>query len=155
MKKAALFLILICMVAGIAAAETPKYFSFNIGGMYVYDMASETSTVAKPFGLQFQMNETFSAGFIFFQDAQLVNVTISPINNTYLSFYTGKFNPNATGAVGFGAGIGYDFASTKNTMFSAIGIYLDWLANNDSSGNKGSIEDGGCLMVGLKAKLGL
>ncbi len=152
MKKiTVLLLFLVCLGLAGAAAETPQFFAFNVGGMYRYDFPADNSDSAVPFGAQFQMNDTFSAGFTFFTNTQLLNVTVSPMDNMYISVYSGSY----LNKPGFGLGLGYDFLVNKSAMFSAMGIYLDWMANNGAAGAAGSVEDGGALMIGLKAKFGI
>ncbi len=154
MKKIVLFsLIFVLLTAGIAMAQTPQFFTFSVGGMYGYDFATNADRPVTPFGAQFQMNDKFSAGFSFeaTSNMRLLNVAVSPLEKTYISVYSGQW----AGAVAFGAGLGYDFLVNKNAMFSSMGIYMDWLANNRAPGLLGSVEDGGTFMIGLKAKFGI
>ncbi|MDC7223875.1 MAG: hypothetical protein PQJ60_09055, partial [Spirochaetales bacterium] len=108
-------------------------------------------TVANPFGVQFQFDDNFSAGFSFASDRSLLNVSLSPMDDVTVSMYTGDVNSE----LGFGLGVGYDFLVKKSTIFSAMGVYLDWLANGTATADDYDIENGGVFCVGLKAKFGL
>ncbi len=155
MKKLVLFLLLACLAVGTVAAESPKYFSVSVGGMYSYEIGSGTSMVINGVGLQFQLNDMFSAGAALSKGMQLVNVSVSPINNLYASLYTGNHFVGGANNVAFGIGAGYDFIVNNTGLFAALGVYLDWLANNSASGTYGSISDGGVIAVGLRAKAGI
>ncbi len=153
MKKFILILlVLLCLGFAPVIAETPQIFTFNVGSMFYHDFTTETNDVEFPFGVDFQLNKSFSAGFKFFTNTELVSITASPMDNLYASVYAGS----VYNSLGFGVGLGYDVLVKKGAMFSALGVYVDWLANNSAGGGAfASVSDGGVLMVGLKTKFGI
>ncbi len=164
MKKTILtVLLLACVALGSAMAEDaapgsgtlhPDYFSFNVGGMAYYSIGGNSVAALAPFGLQFYFNDMFSAGFGFMKygTSTFLNVTVTPIKNAHIAFFTGQMDSQ----LAFGVGIGYDFLVMKKMLFSSLGIYFDWLASNAAAGAADeSIHDGGLLCIGLKARFGL
>ncbi len=161
MKKLILGVLLLACVAltGVmaqdAAAASPDYFTFGVGAMPYYDLATEAIDVMIPFGVQFYFNDMFSAGFSFADfgtnDIAFVNIGVMPADNVKAAFYVGDMD----GDLGFGLGVGYDFFTKKETFFSSMGLYIDWLASNAAKDTLGSIRNGGVLSMGLKTSFGI
>ncbi|OJF76422.1 MAG: hypothetical protein BKP49_06910 [Treponema sp. CETP13] len=146
MKKILFMVLLITSVTfGTVFAETPDYFAFNVGTMNSYDFDTNDISSDMVYGLQYQMNETYSAGFDFMNNGTFLNVTISPKSKTSLTIYTGEIRS----ALAMGIGAGYDFFQKKDTVFAAMGLYTSWIATDTS------IKKGGILNLGLKANFGM
>ncbi|MBN2628669.1 MAG: hypothetical protein JXA95_18545 [Spirochaetales bacterium] len=153
MKKLTVIFLLVALATVGVFAVTPEYFTVNIGTQTTYRPSNGNVGVVNPFGLQFQFDETFSAGFSYNGANQgLLNITATPVENVKVSMYTGNVN---AGGMGFGLGLGYDFLVKKAALFTSMGLYIDWLANNTASGTAYSINDGGVIAIGLKAGFGL
>jgi hypothetical protein len=182
MKKALIVLLVLLASAGLAVAEYPSILAFELGaGMgQVFDYSEIVS--GKNFGLYFTIDESFSAGYSFFDYSYLANVDgaagdelvetavnavgigVSPADRLTVRLYIGS---TAAGAVfinptpAFGLGIGYDIFNKKNTLFSALTVGLDWLATRGNGGVAGTdtspytIDEGGAFIFGLKARLGI
>lgn len=153
MKKFAVILLLVGLVTAGLSAENADYVSFEIGSMPTYDLASKDVSIINSFGLQFQFNDVFSAGFRFLSpnSIQLLHLSVFPVENLSIALYTGSISNE----VGFGLGVGYDFLSKKDSLFYSLGLYLDWLASNTAKDSSYSIENGGAFSIGLKVKMGI
>ncbi|MDR1316098.1 MAG: hypothetical protein LBK13_04410 [Spirochaetales bacterium] len=184
MKKALLVILILLASTGLAVAESPSVMAFELGvGVgSVFDYSEIVS--GKNFGLYFTVDETFSAGYSFFDYSyqadvdgaagdELIETTInavgfgiSPSDKLTVRLYLGSAAA-ATGATfdastfAFGLGLGYDIFSKKDTLFSALTLSVDWLATRGNGSttvadkSPYSIEEGGALIFGLKARLGI
>ena len=153
MKKLTVFFLLVALATAGAFAVSPDLFTFDIGAMGVYAVdGADDVGVSNPFGLQFQFDDNISAGYSFVgATVNVLNISVAPAENVELSIYTGQ----VAGELGFGAGIGYDFLAKKDALFTSMGVYMMWLANNDNDGDIYDLADGGAVSIGLKAGFGL
>ncbi len=148
MKKLLLSIGLAVAIAFGAFAEVPKYFAFSIGTEVARDFSAGTTVPITPVGLQFQFDKTFSGGFTFDASSTLptlLNLSITPIENAIVSIYTG----GSASSVAFGVGLGYDFLKSTEKFYSAMGVYLDWIATTSN------LTSGGTLCIGLKTSFGM
>jgi hypothetical protein len=143
--------LLLVLTAG-AFAETPKYFAFEIGAGGAYDINTAAISSAQQLGFTYSFDDTFAGGFNFItigaNSIDVLGLSVSPANNLSISMYMGQV---AT-VLGFGTGIGYDFFTKSDTMFTSFGVYLDWYAGN---GGNYDITTGGVFNLGLTTKVGL
>jgi len=146
MKKLVVAVLLITSIAiGTVFAENPDYFTFNVGVMNSYDMDSSDITSDMVYGLQYQMNNTYSAGLSFMNEGTFLNITITPKDKTSLTIYSGAISS----VFAMGIGTGYEFLQKSDAVFASMGLYTSWIATESS------IENGGILNIGLKANFGL
>ena len=105
-------------------------------------------------GVDYNFSNTFSGGFKFYDiggtRVTALNVTVSPVENAYISLFTGV--EPATPDLAFGAGLEYDFFTKKDNLFTGMGIFVDWLATD---GGLFDVASGGALTFGLKTKIGI
>jgi hypothetical protein len=153
MKKLTVIFLLVALATVGAFAVTPGFFTFDIGAMGVYAVdGADDVDVANPFGIQFQFDDNISAGYTFVgATVNVLNISVAPAENVELSIYTGQ----VSGELGFGAGVGYDFLAKKDALFTSMGVYMMWLANNINDGDIYDLADGGAVSIGLKAGFGL
>ena len=165
MKKI-LFVMLLSMVllAGVAA-ESADYLTFTVGAGFASDITGTNDDIManNVFGVDYNFNNGYTGGFKYINMGSgaatfsVVNFTMSPKENVYVSLYTGS--ASTTGALAstdaaFGLGLSYDFFTKKDGIFSAMGVYIDWMASSTSNKNVAAIADGGALAMGLKTKVG-
>jgi hypothetical protein len=185
MKKALLVILILLASTGLAVAESPTVMAFELGAGVgsVFDYTEVVS--GKNFGLYFTVDETFSAGYSFFDYSyqadvdgtpgdELVETTInavgigvSPSDKLTVRLYLGSAagvtgGPFTAPTFAFGLGLGYDILSKKETLFTALTLTVDWLATRGDGDGAGAldnspyaIEDGGAIIFGLKARLGI
>ncbi len=160
MKKLTVFFLLVALATAGAFAVTPDFLTFDIGAMGVYAVdGADDVEVSNPFGVQFQFDNNISAGFTFVgllggvagTGVNVMNISVAPAENVEVSIYTGQ----VAGELGFGAGIGYDFLAQKDALFTSMGVYMMWLANDVNDGDVYDLADGGAVSIGLKAGFGL
>ncbi len=154
MKKIVLIMLVALVAAAGAFAEGPDHFSFTLGAGAGYDMIADTIDATQVYGVDYNFNNTFSGGFKFFDiggtSVAAVNVAVSPVDNAYISLFTGA--ETAGPIVAFGAGLEYDFFTKKDGLFTGMGVFVDWLATN---GGVFNVSDGGVVTFGLKTKIGI
>ena len=156
MKKIVLILIVALFAASGLFAAGPDYFAFEIGAGGGFDVNTGDVVAGNSMGFYYSFNDTFSGGFSFNtvdgNDVDMVTISVSPIENLYISMDTGQIDDGVTTALGFGAGFGYDFFAKKSGLFTSLGLYFNWFA-----GNAGvyDIANGGVMAFGLKTRVGL
>ena len=157
MKKLVLVTLLLSVAVFGVFAEGPDYFSFTLGAGGAYNVATGAIESTQIYGVDYNFDDTFSGGFKFYDlggvNYSVVNLAVSPLENAYISLYTGAELPAAAApVVSFGAGLEYDFFTRNDSLFTAMGVYADWLASN---GGAHDLAAGGIFTVGLKTKIGL
>ncbi|MBI9102379.1 MAG: hypothetical protein JEY99_08200 [Spirochaetales bacterium] len=157
MKKNALvlFILTVCTLGLFAAG--PDYFAFEIGAGGAFDVDAGDIVSTNSMGFYYTFNETFAGGFSFTDiagnDVSMVTISVSPLENLYVKMNTGQITSGAgVSALGFGAGFGYDFLTKKSGLFTSLGLYFDWYADNAGVYD---IADGGVMAFGLKTRIGL
>lgn len=155
MKKFLLILLVLMAPAVASFAETADYFTFTFGAGGGYDLVADDVVANIVYGVDYQFDSQFSGGFKFYDinavSVAVMNITMSPKDNLYVSLYTGS--EPVLGKMVFGAGIGYDFFTKNEGLFSSMGVFLDWFAG-DSTGTY-NIKDGGTFLIGMKSKFGI
>lgn len=152
--KRLLFLVLmgLLLATGFLMAENPEYFTVSVGAGGAYDLVADTAAACSSFGMDYYFNQHFSGGFKFVEvnanNLTLVNITAMPINQAFISLFTGSDGANIV----FGVGVEYDFFVKKNVLFSGMGLFINWYAGD---GAAFSLSDGGVLTLGLTTKLGI
>ena len=160
MKKILCVLLMSAALAAGVAAETADYLTFTVGAGFAVDVTdTNTDTMANNvFGVDYNFNETFTGGFKYMTMSNSVsgvafsvmNFSMMPKENVTVSLYTGS--ETSVGGAAFGLGLEYDFFTKKDGLFSAMGVYVDWLAS--SAAGVAALEDGGIIAMGLKTKVG-
>lgn len=155
MKKILITLLLVTLPLVGAFGASPDYFTFTMGAGGGYDITGGEISAGTVFGVDYSFNDQFTGGFKFFKysagDVAAVNITIHPAESLSVSVYSGT-DTAAVPNVIFGAGVGFDFFSKKDGLFTSLGVFVDWLAG---SGGNYAVTSGGSLAFGLKTQFGL
>ncbi|QEN03940.1 hypothetical protein EW093_04235 [Thiospirochaeta perfilievii] len=162
MKKVLILALLTTLSVVVAVAETPQFFAFELGSGAAYNVDTGEVVTSNSMGFTYTFSEAFKGGFSFTEidgiSIDTINISIVPAENATLTMYTGSITTPAAGAVpaatelGFGVGLGYDFFTNTKSIFTSLGLYLDWFASN---GGSYDIANGGVISMGLKTKIGL
>lgn len=150
-----LLLVIVLFIIGLTGvfADSADYFTFTMGAGAGYDFVADDAVTEMVFGVDYIFNDMFTGGFKFFtlgaNSVTAMNFSVEVIENATVSLYSGV--DSGTDIV-FGLGFGYDFLTKKDTVFSSMGLYIDWIAGN---GGFFDIMDGGSFLMGVRAKFGL
>jgi len=158
MKKVLILALLTTLSVVVAVAETPQYFAFELGSGAAYDVSNGDVVTSNSMGFTYTFSESFKGGFSFVEingvSIDTINISIVPAENTTLSMYTGSITGAGAAELGFGVGLGYDFFTNTKSLFTSLGLYLDWYASGDAAGTF-PIADGGVISMGLKTRIGI
>ena len=153
MKRHLAFIILLFTMT-IAYTQSYDNFVFTLGTSYVEDKVTPTSSSGTMFGLDYMFQNNFSGGVKFFTinpaNFMAVNISYRTKQDVIFSVYTGA---DANKDTIFGMGLGYDFFVNKNSTFTSLGLYMDWIGGAPTTSSF-NIEDGGVFMIGLRAGMG-
>jgi hypothetical protein len=159
MKKALLVVVVMAVFAGVAMAQSPDVLAFEFGaGMGpAIGTGVPPSWAAEPSsscGLSFSRSESFSAGYSFYQlGAERLNALTLGVNAVDKLFVRLFVGASAALAPYIGFGISYDLFSKKDTLFTALGIGIDWFGA--TTGGVHTAISGGAVQFGIKVKVGI
>jgi hypothetical protein len=166
MKKILFLAILSIISMATAIAITPQFFAFEIGNGAAYDIDSGDVVTSNGMGFTYSFSNDFKGGFNFVEinsvSIDTINISIVPMENVTLSMYSGQITGiNSVTSVetknlGFGIGLGYDFFTNNKSLFTSLGMYLDWYASGSTvDGDPYALNNGGVISMGLKTRIGI
>ncbi len=160
MKKIVILALITVVSMVTVFAVTPQYFAFEIGTGAAYDVDSGDILTSNGMGFTYSFSDTFKGGFNFIEidgnSIDTINISIIPMDNVTLTMYSGQISDGATSNLGFGIGLGYDFFTNNKSLFTSLGLYIDWYASGSTvAADPYRIENGGVITMGLKTRIGI
>lgn len=166
MKKIVLLAVITIVSMVTVFAITPQFFAFEIGSGAAYDVDSGDIVTSNGMGFTYSFSNDFKGGFNFVEingvSVDTINITIVPMEKVTLSMYSGQITginsvtTLETKNLGFGIGLGYDFFTNNKSLFTSLGLYLDWFASGSTvDGDPYALDKGGVVTMGLKTRIGI
>lgn len=136
--------------------QNNKNLNLDIINKSTLNLGDEVINGNSSIGISYNFNSGITAGFslINMEDSNIstVEIGVEVAEGAHLTALSGNINDKFA----FGLGLGYDFFTKKNRLFSSVGIYIDYIAtNSDKDLDPYSLQNGGLFLIGLKTSLGI
>lgn len=151
------FLIVLIITLAISLyGQNNNNLNFDIVNKGTLNLGDGVLNGNSSFGVSYNFNSGITAGFSLINvddnNISTVEIGVEVAKGAHLTALSGNINDKFA----FGLGLGYDFFTKKNRLFSSVGIYIDYIAtNSDKDLDPYSLQNGGLFLIGLKTSLGI